>query len=238
MIVRRKDLRFSERERKLRRTEAEHQLLLMEVQKWEQEHKMSVLADESAADSLVTLFHKGVHPIDVLELLRGYVIHDAEIAHIVKYELDDPRITVPPVKKIIRHLRKSVAEMREVLPDTSKRVCEQMESFADYVEDRHVPIMKWKPPKGMRADDLYEAVELVRIATGRQHYREIAAILLALSGKDHDEPVLRRIVDEYKKRPQHHSSTAADLRRRIVWGRRRWRKLRHAARTNQKNSLL
>lgn len=160
----------------------------------------SVLSHEKAVSCIAKLFWSGCDPLTVLQLLSNFVGKGMHVRRIRKRM----KSILKRVARLSSRLDEDAKEVRAVDDEFLKLDFDfpnEMELCADYLKGLYTDEVQqtiFARGSGLQAE-LVDAVQLVRISTGRPHYAEIAELVAILGGKPVGEDNLRKTVENFKE---------------------------------------
>jgi hypothetical protein len=146
------------------------------------------------------LFWSGCDPLTLLQLLSNFVGKGMHVEPIRKRM----KSTLKRVARLSRRLEEDAKEVRAVDNEFLKLDFDfpnEMELCAEYLKGLYTEEVQetiFTRGSGLQAE-LVDAVQLVRISTGRPHYAEFAELVGILSGKPVGEDNLRKTVENFKQ---------------------------------------
>jgi hypothetical protein len=170
------------------------------IRGWEQRTRLSVMADTNSKNALAKLFRLKCDPLFLLESLRTYSLPK----NMRKPAQKNMERFLKRTKKLAERLKEDAEEVRSV--DEKLRLeldfPDEMNKFADYLletyRDQALDTILFL--RGGVQVALVDAVNFVKMVTGRQHYSELAAILQAIDGQYADAGDLRKVISNFETR--------------------------------------
>lgn len=197
-----------------------------EIRAWEQAGNGSVSRDTEANAALATLFYKQCDIIAVLDLLSSYCGVRMDLPALRQRAKQFLKRT----DRLARRLKQDAEEVRAVDQFLKLEIefPSEMLELSQYLHGMYAEEVKstvLSRGSGLQAE-LIDAVRLLKMTTGRPHYRELAEIARALDGTIRSEDDLRKAVSGFENSSSLFGSRSdRELQRIVQRGRAKFNKL-------------